>query len=138
MTGMQMMLLGTGGPTVELAGAIVSDFTTDPDDAHVGYRLNSTGVEQQANGDPLSYTDIGDWLISGSAGDYEVRATLNSGTLTTGTTGSFQVLSTTRAWTVQRTIVGIGSANLTIEIRRVGTTTILASASVILTAEVIT
>jgi len=82
-----------------------------------------------------SYADVEDWITptSAASGAYEVKATLNSGALTTGTTGSWLALSSTREWTVE-TSIGVVDANLTIEIRR--GSTVLDSATVTLSAQV--
>jgi hypothetical protein len=85
-------------------------------------------------GDPAG--DLGDWIIPRAlaGANYEVRATLNSGSLFAGTTGSWLGLGTTRTWTVQRTTPGTQDANLTIEIRPVSGS-VLDSALVTLSTE---
>ena len=74
-------------------------------------------------------TDAGDWVSpkAFAPGAYECRATLNSGTLLTGTTGSWLALTSTRTWTCANT----ASANLTIEIRD-ASTTVVATGTVII------
>lgn len=110
----------------------------DPADARAGYRLLNTGSAESGTGEgSISYSAIsGEWLVSGSASGYDVRATLNSGSLDTGTTGSWLNLGTSRAWTVVVTEVGSQSANLTIEIRPAGGGATLASATVTLNCTV--
>lgn len=137
-----MALLGStgGGDTLALAGA--NEFVLDnlPATGGAGYELTSAGKERSGVGSAGSiiYTNTGDWVIpNGSASLYEVRATLNSGAVTTGTTGSFLSLGTTRTWTVTRTTAGISAANLTIDIRRIGGATILATATVALEVELV-
>jgi hypothetical protein len=124
-----------GGARVSITNQGVSDVQPSPNPAFAGYRLTSSGEAQTDTNDTPSWTRVEDWIrpTSAAPGSYEVRATLNSGTLTSGTTGSWLALSTTREWTVERTLNGISSANLTIEIRR--GTTVLDSATVTLTAE---
>ncbi len=73
--------------------------------------------EQQGSG---TYIDRSDWLQSGGvASQYEVRATLNSGSLDAGsdTTGSYLALSSSREWYCESN-GGSQSASLTIDIRR--------------------
>ncbi len=71
---------------------------------------------------------------SASASDYDVRFTLNSGTLNSGTTGSWLQLSTTRVITGVRTPpqgAGTSSQNVTVEIRlHAGPFTVLATGTV--------
>ena len=114
------------------------------------YTVASTGAGTQtpsftleSDGDivrattPLGSADIGDWINPKAAApsDYEVRATLNSGTLSSGTTGSWLALSTTRAWTLTRFVVGAADpVELTIEIRK-GSGSVLDSTTVTLDAE---
>lgn len=63
-----------------------------------------------------------DWIRPTSvAGDtYEVRATLNSGSLDTGTTGTWLPLNADHAWSVFENVqFGSADANLTLEIQHV-------------------
>jgi hypothetical protein len=121
-----------GGARVSITNQGVSDVQPTPGTAFAGYRLTTTGKVQTSAG---SYADVEDWITptSAASGAYEVKATLNSGALTTGTTGSWLALSSTREWTVE-TSIGVVDANLTIEIRR--GSTVLDSATVTLSAQV--
>lgn len=57
------------------------------------------------------------WFSDGSGGSIRwVRMTVNSGTVTTGTTGTVLALSSNRTWTQQRTVLGQQTANVTMEI----------------------
>jgi hypothetical protein len=81
------------------------------------------------------------WLVPGTnAADYEVYAALVSGAVTSGTTGSWLNLGTTRTWDVSNTYLGSDSQELqaviNLGIRPVGGSTILASCDVYLTATV--
>ena len=83
-----------------------------------GLELGSDGDAKYAGADgvfSIAGVPLGEWRLRGGA-DYWVRATLNSGTLDTGTTGSWLALSTTREWTVARATVGTDTANITVEI----------------------
>lgn len=137
-----MAMLGSTsrGDTLALVGANESVLDNFPVTGGAGYELTSAGKERSGVGTAgsISYGDLGDWVIpNGSASLYEVRATLNSGAVTTGTTGSFLSLGTTRTWTVTRATVGVSAANLTIDIRRIGGGTILATAVVVLSVEIV-
>jgi hypothetical protein len=142
MTGVGCIMAGMGGPrdVLALIGAFEFAFQIDPATAGAGYQLTSGGKEQSGTGSSggVIYTNIGDWVLpNGNASLYEVRATLTSGALSSGTTGSWLALSTTRTWEVSRASLGMSNANLTIEIRLTGGSgTILASTLVGLTAEV--
>lgn len=99
-----------------------------------GYRLTSGGqIEENEQG---SYTNIGQWITPTSqAGNYEVYATLNSGSLSSGTTGSWLALSTSREWSCFAAAGDIQQATITIEIRRTGTSTVLDTATINITAD---
>jgi hypothetical protein len=64
---------------------------------------------------------LGSWVTPAGAapGDYELFATLNSGTLFSGTTGSWLALTSDRDYTVERPTNGFTSANLTFQIRTI-------------------
>jgi hypothetical protein len=114
-----------------------------------GQTITSSGAGTQtatytleSDGDVITATkgggsvDAGDWIApkTSAPSDYEVRATLDSGTLSTGTTGSWLALTSNRTWTVTRIAVGSETASITVEIRK-GSGATLASASITLTAE---
>ena len=132
MAGALAMLMGLAARVTLATTYNPSDSVTTPATATAGFRLTSAGDIETAGG---TYADGGDWLLpkSGMA-LYEVKATLNSGALTTGTTGSWLALSSTRTWTVS-TALGAAQAVLTIEIRRIGSSLVLATITVTLDAE---
>lgn len=126
--------LSSGSATVSLSGVGVSS---------VGSGTQTATYTLESDGDVVSSTttlgsiDIGDWISPKSAApsDYEVRATLNSGTLTSGTTGSWLALTSNRSWTLTRIAFGpADQVDLNIEIRK-GAGAVLATATVTLDAE---
>jgi hypothetical protein len=123
-----------GGDRISLSGVAVSS---------VGAGTQTATYTLESDGDVMSATtgggsvDQGDWIDpkANAPSDYEVQATLVSGTLSTGTTGSWLALSSNRSWTLQRVTVGAATqVTLTIEIRK-GSGAVLASATVTLDAE---
>ena len=102
----------------------------------------SSTYEIQADGDVLvNSIQVEEWNTSTTAGSgYEVKATLNSGSLTSGTTGSWLALSSNRTWTVTDTTQDdiAQTATLTIQIRATGTTTVLDSSAITLSASAYT
>ena len=124
---------------VSLQGDALSNSPTDPDDAEVGYQIASTGLERSYEGFGNPYITIDTWLLQGSAGDYDCRLTVNSGTAPAGSaTGSWLSCGTTRAWTLTDTspIGGPITNNCTIQIRDATTLNVLASATVTMSVEV--
>jgi len=104
--------------------------------ATAGYQVESGGsVTEIINGAPASYVET--WLLDGVNSAYEIRATYVSGTVTSGTVGSWLVLSTSRAWTVQRTsaAAGVKACTMTMECRRVSDGVIIDTWTLALTAE---
>lgn len=117
---------------VAIGGASILD-SRGSGAATAGYRLNTSGAAEQHLGP--SYSTIESWLPFGTPGDYECRATLNSGTLSAGTTGSWLALSSSREWNCVQSIVGTNAATITVEIRVSATGVVLDSATIDLTAE---
>jgi hypothetical protein len=95
------------------------------------YSITSTGLEQ-ATGSANNT-----WLTVGVASDYDVMLTLNSGTSPTGSAlATWLNCGTTRTWTVSRgAAVGINTANTTVQIRSASTLVVLATATVVFSAE---
>lgn len=125
-----------GGDKIQLSGVAVSS---------VGAGTQTATYTLESDGDVISATtpggsvDEGDWIDpkASAPSDYEVKATLNSGTLNGGSsaTGSWLALTSNRSWGVTQIVVGVAdTGDLTIEIRR-GSGAVLASANVTLDAE---
>jgi len=135
---------------VNLTNRTVSRTSIDPQDAIAGFQLDTDGTIDSKSGDiaagPAYTTIVGvEWLSSNGTNEanveadrYECFATITSGTLTTGTTGSWLALSSARSWEKEQTVIGSSTVVFTLDIRLIGTTTVLATASITLTAEVIT
>ncbi len=104
---------------VELQGTTGYHWTSRVDaDCTAGVSLNSNGTEYaySASGSATG-TNLGPWLQGGANSDFYVRCTVISGTLTTGTTGSWEVMSTTRNYTiVDTTIVASKTTTIQLEI----------------------
>ena len=137
MSGIHIALLGSGTDAViAITNQTISAYVFSPNTAEAGYRLGADGkVYQNVNG---SFTQLQTWCTPTSqASNYEARVTVNSGSTPTGTVGSWVALSSTRDWTISETTSGINNlSNFTVQIRRTGTTTVLSSATIDLTAGV--
>lgn len=119
---------GGGGGTFQGIDDTTVNGDSSSGPATATFSINSNGT----------YTPAQTWNSSSTAGSgYEVKATLTSGALTTGTTGSWLALSSNRSWSVTDSSSGIASsadATFTLQIRATGTTTVLDSATITLTA----
>lgn len=123
-----------GGDKIQLSGVAVSSFGSGSQTAT--YTLESDGDVMTAT-TPGGSVDAGDWIDpkASAPSDYECRATLDAGTVSSGTTGSWLALTSNRSWTLQQVTVGAATqVSLTIEIRKASGAT-LASATVTLDAE---
>lgn len=67
----------------------------------------TAGIQFQSDGDVVSTSgtpssSLGDWIIpkSSAPGGYEIRATVTSGTLTSGTANTWQALTSSRTWSI--------------------------------------
>lgn len=79
-----------------------------------GYLVKSDGTAAKIL--VATETSLETWLTLGTPSDYEVRATLNSGTTPVGTLGSWLALSTSREWSLT-SVSGTLSCELLVEIR---------------------
>lgn len=116
---------GSGGTFNGLADTSVSSIGIASSETAT-FSINSDGT----------YTG-GTWNSSSSVGSsYEVQATVTSGSLTSGTTGSWLSLSSNRSWSLTDPSQNNAkaTATFTLQIRQAGTTTVLDSATISLTA----
>lgn len=128
----------TPPPTVLVAisDQSIADGVLAPSDAFAAYRIKAVGTATRVQGS--SETSItGEWLVSGAAADYEVRATLFSGDTPTGTLGTWLSTSTDREWSLSAISNAgqIKTCQLTVEIRDVATLTVRDTATITLNAE---
>lgn len=137
MTGAVAAAAALGAPVVMLSATYtVTDSTVSPTNASARFQLTSGGDINsiRVNG---GTTDLGDWISPKAAagGNYECMSSVTSGSLTTDpSAGSWIALSASRTWGRDQTSNGTSQAIFTLSIRRVGTTTTLASTTVTLDA----
>ncbi len=124
---------GTTAELVTITDEFITSTRVASGTAVSAYVLKATGdINQIVNTDT---TDIGDWITpKSSASNFECYATLSSGTLSSGTTGSWLALTSERSWTRNRSTTGTSTAVIVVEIRKVGTSTVLDTATITLEA----
>lgn len=135
MSGVLAVLLGAAPDAlITISNQSITDATGGSRSATAGYRLTSGGnAQSQIN---LTFTTLEQWCTPTSqASNYEVLVTVTSGSLSTGTAGSWLALSSTQTWTRTATIGTANTCVFTVEIRRVGTSTVLDSATITLEAD---
>lgn len=128
MSGILAAFVGTGA-VVRLSNDNVTTNVVAPSVGTSSFTVDNLGTASDNIG--TSYA----WLTGGLPANYEIFATLNSGTLNLGTTGSWLNLGTTRTWRVQRSTVGSAVANITLQIRPVGGS-VVATATIALEVDV--
>lgn len=134
MTAAMQAAAGAMSKYVNLANHTVADVVLDPANASAEYRLTAGGpVEWQNSG--TSWAAFAGESCGGGAG-YECRASIVSGTVSSGSTGTWLALTSTRAWTKTQSVVGTGSVTLTIEVRSAASLVVLGTATITLTATV--
>lgn len=123
--------------------AVIDDLTDSepsPTDASVSIRFNTNGDIETYTTIAAVYATIGTWKASGDVtANYEILATLNSGSVTSGTTGTRVALTTSPAWVRTRTNNADGTdiANITFAIYPVGALSPAASKTINLTSDVV-
>lgn len=120
---------------VEIANAAVYALETGSM-ATAAYRLTALGsVDELVNMLPNSLSRWFSPPYPAAGAFYEARATMVSGALSGGTTGSWLGLGSDREWTVQRNSAGTSVAQFTLEIRHAGSGVVLDTATIDLEAE---
>ncbi len=131
--------------TLALNALASSDFDlTSPYSSTAGVRVLTTGAVQEIIVDTWTSQNAGvEWINgffgSDVASNYEVQLagsfTTGSGTISGPTLSSYHTISTTRQWTLTRTLVGIATWEGTMTIREIADTSNNVSASVFLNVE---
>jgi hypothetical protein len=138
MTGILGAMVGSsGGPTIQLVTPVTLSYLNNAAVAIVAYALDPDGYVYTSAGSTLSYVQQEQWdNMPATTGNYEVRATLVSGTTPGGPTiGSWNIVSARQAWTLVTTSGFVKTCVLTIEVRDTATSTVKATATVTLTAD---
>lgn len=137
MTGMLAAACGFGSAAAPVASASVSNqYIFDSQvfgTAAASYVLTSSGLIQDQYGNTVEA-----WLLGGgTASNYEVRATAVSGSVTSGTMGSWLSCGTTQSWTVANSAMDNStiSASFTISIRLASSGVVQDTATITLAAE---
>lgn len=122
------------GPNASLPATLtVQDETFQPTTATASFTLNSDGTYSSVGS---LFAPSGTWQTgTGTGSSYEARLTVTSGSFSSGTTGSWLVLSTNRTWTNTRSgSPGSATGTGTLEIRDAVTLSVLTSSTLTVTA----
>lgn len=132
MTMVTMSVPGDTGIVSIPATMSASAAATSPASATATFTLNSNGSRNGGSGSTW-VTPTGSTIISGL---FEAFVTVTSGSLTSGTSGSWINLGTTRNWTRQQAGVGSSTCIFTLQIRRASSGVVLGTSTVTLQADV--
>lgn len=104
------------------------------------YQLGNDGNVSATQGSN-TLIDVGDWITpQTNMANYEARVDMTSGSLSSGTTGAWQSLATSRVWVLNRSAIagdGTSTAQGTVQIRRASDAVVLATATITWTATII-
>lgn len=137
MSGIMLMALGNAvvasGPNANLPASLLVYDLEYYNTATAGFSLFNTG-NYDSNGNQSAPSGV--WKTgTGLTSDYEVLATLISGSLSTGIVGSWLNLGTSRIWTLNAAPAGTYlSAQLQLQIRNASTLTVYTTSNLTLTA----
>lgn len=114
-----------------------SSLAISPADSSIAAVFSNLGVmqiSQNGGGSVTQYT----WQGGGAASDYDIMATVTSGSVTGSPTGSWLNLASSQSWAVTRTsnIAGTTSAVISVQIRNATTLAVLATGTLNLDAVV--
>lgn len=132
--------VGVGGAwkqfyaALSLPGTLNVTVVASPGPANAAITFAADGTYTSTDG-----TTNGNWFAPTTGGvgsGYEIRWTVVSGTLTTGTTGTWQSLSSPITYGRNRVALGFVTAVGTVEIRDASTLAVLATSTATLEAEV--
>lgn len=141
MSGIQMALLGAVGeptPVIFLTDPIAVSFLSGGlAPAIVGYRVANDSYVYTGDGNTtLTYTQFEQWdSIPATVGNYEIYASLSSGSTPTGTLNTWLNLGTTRSWTLSASTGNYATCQLAIQIRDTATSTVRATTTLTLEAD---
>lgn len=125
------------GDHITISDATAASEVTSPATATAQYELTNAGLIRATQGSD-TVTNIGVWITpTTNVANYEARVTMTSGSLTSGTVGSWLNLGTTRTWTLQYAAPGPGQnlSVFTLEIRRASDSVVVDTATITIRAE---
>jgi hypothetical protein len=118
MSGIQQVIAaGAPSPFRGMVTNTCSDFVIDPADATATTALQTDGsVTHGSSSFPGVFAD---WFLPNTAAignGFWIRATIISGTFSSGTAGTWLQLNAARTWTRQQTVIGVSTVVFTLEL----------------------
>jgi hypothetical protein len=135
-SGAMMLILGSGGPSFPSFGGTVSALVPAPSTATAGVTFGTDGSISFNGSGPAADTNWRRPTLAGVGSSFWVRATVNSGTLSSGTSGSWLQLNSARSWTKTSTGAGLLTCSITLQVASdAGGTNIVSSGTYSLQAD---
>lgn len=135
MSGVLLATLANGGaapPGADLPSSIsVGDIELTPTNASASLTFSNTGAYSSVGN---SASASGTWLLTGAAGDYDIRFTYTGDSIGL-TSGTWYNLGTSRVASLSQTVEGTKSASGTIDIRKTSSGVIQDSCTFSISAE---
>lgn len=129
-----LMKRGSSEGLVDLVDLADTDRESSPGPAISGFTIGSDGEITVASPPPSG--SVHTWLLQGSAPDYDIKVVPVYGTFSSGSTGLWQNLGTSRSWTLLRNTFGESQTEAIIYIKLASGSTPIAQATVTLTSTI--
>lgn len=137
MAGGHQMLIGGGSGVITLTSHTINSFTVDPVPSVAYFTLRSDGVAEYYASPSGTGTISGQWVLPADmAPFYECRATVTSGSLDSGTTGSWLALTSNRSWSITQSGFGSRSCIFTLDVGYAGSSSPVVTVTITLNATV--
>jgi len=125
-------------PTIDLGTSLSNISLNLSGTANAGFRFNRDGTYDAYNPSGTTLIYAGNWAnpaIGNVGDDYEIMITPTSGSLDTGTTGTWLSLNLNHTFAISQTIPGSKNFTGTLSIRRASDNTVMETVSINLSAE---
>lgn len=123
---------GKSSALITISDTTVIGSEPDPNDVMTSYQINSNGrIYDNGN-------DVGSWVTpNAAASNYQVRATIISGSITGSSLGTWLAVSGLPTWNLNKIGGGVGViyGSITLEIRDTATSTVRDTATISFQAE---
>ena len=125
-------------PTIDLGGGLSNFSSNTSGTVNSGFRFNTNGTYDAYNPTGTTLNTAGNWAdpaVGDVGDDYEIRVTATSGSLDTGTTGTWLGLNLNRTFAISQSTPGSKTFTGTLSIRRASDGTVMETVSINLSAE---
>ena len=111
---------GTSNQYAAFDDVSASDYQISPSNAYAYYSINNTGYVTATTNPSAQWS-----FPLSAASNFEVYATLVSGSVSSGTFNTWLSLGTSRMWHCAENGIGTQNAEISFQVRKIGTSTVL-------------